>query len=117
MCWSFSRSKYGLSFLSNIWFRVSADILQEEIKKIQSYALLINKSIYWSHYFDVTEKVTVSVSCTNQKITPSDEQLTTTFRHFVSMDSIASEYFSLDETQLLTQSNKDVSFKNTKYPD
>lgn len=37
----------------------------EEVKKIQSYALLINKSIYWAHYFDVSEKATVSVTCKN----------------------------------------------------
>jgi hypothetical protein len=74
----------------------------EEIKKIQSYALLINKSIFWAHYFDVSEKVTLSVSCLNEQITPSDEKLTSTFRHFVSVDSVASEYFSLDDSKLLT---------------
>ena len=93
-----------------IIFRVSADILMEEIKKIRSYALLINKSIYWAHYFDVSEREAVKVSCVNDQITPSDEKMTTTFRHFVSTSSVASEYFSLDQTQLLTQNKKDVSF-------
>jgi hypothetical protein len=68
----------------------------EEVKKIRSYALLINKSIYWAHYFDVNEKVTSTVTCFNQQITPSDEKLTSTFRHFVSIDNVSSEYFSLD---------------------
>lgn len=62
---SSTQSKHSLVGIDLI-SRVSADILMEEVKKINSYALLINKSIYWAHYFDVSEKATVNVNCLNQ---------------------------------------------------
>ncbi len=65
MCLSFTLSKLGSKYKINSNNRVSADILMEEIKKIRSYALLINKSIYWAHYFDVSERDAVKVSCVN----------------------------------------------------
>jgi len=76
------------------------------VNKIKSYALLINKSIYWAHYFKITQKVAPKIGCRNEHITPIDEALTSTFRHFVSKNFIASDYFNLKDDVILTQREK-----------
>ena len=82
----------------------------EQIKKIRSYAILINKSIFWSHYFDVMEKAPpVAIGCQNAQISQSDEKMTSTFRHFVSTSTLASQYYRVKEGEVLTQTERDVS--------
>ena len=94
---------------------VSADILQERVEKMKNYALIINKSVYWADYFEIkADKENTphfgEVFCRNENVDYIDESLTGTFRHFVSANFVASDYFTTTKDKELSQFEKDVSF-------